>query len=78
MTTTMFVAQFKYREPSLAMITIIKETAKTYQIDEDAVTKLMDGYLYIPSRLHKNKYHLFPTLEEALTWLMEKAEKYAR
>ena len=69
--TKLYVAEFACGKANFATVESIKETPKNHIIDWTA-TKQLWGWQYIPSRLHKDKYHCFLAAEDALDYLLSK------
>ena len=72
--SNLFVAEFKRGRAKLAKAELLKETDKTYLINR--AEKLLGDFYYLPDRLLKSKYHCFSSGEEALTFLLERAEQW--
>lgn len=68
-----FVAKFSYGRASLAKVQVTKETPKTFVI---AGYERVLGSQWLGKVLLKSKSGIFRTPEEAMAYLIEKAEAY--
>lgn len=67
--TTIYIAEFKFREHRIVSVEVLKETAKQYRVDRSTV-KEIHKMLYVPRVLHKDLYNIFATQVDAERWCL--------
>ena len=67
---TIYIAEFSWGKGALAKASLVKETGKMMHIENP---EMIIGWMYLPNRLSKEKYHCFFTMRDSFKYLINTA-----
>lgn len=69
-----YLAETRYGSVNIASVQVVKETAKQFALNYPTLV-MIEGWLWIPRKMGKDKYAVLDSLEAARLWCAADLEK---